>query len=112
MNRHLRLIYLLIALVACQSVWGLMDEHSAGGDLASASIELRHDGHDADADGGPHQDDSKGCLHCCHCHFHQVSFIPPSQEPLGLMPYRVPVTGRTQALPEGHPADLFKPPIT
>jgi len=111
MKGRILIIYMLIALIASQSVWAMLDEHSVIGDTAG-SQELRHDGHAAEAsDKGQHSDDAESCVHCCHCHFHQTSFLPPSNS-------FVQQTGRGAKamdylawLTEAHLTTPFRPPI-
>lgn len=111
MKSHIRIIYMLVALIASQSVWAMLDEHGISGDTA-ASEQLRHDGHSADvSDKEQHSDDAESCVHCCHCHFHQTTFLPPSNA-------LVEQTGRgTKAmnyfawLTEAHQTTPFRPPI-
>ncbi|WP_154653799.1 hypothetical protein [Spongiibacter marinus] len=111
MKSHIRIIYMLVALIASQSVWAMLDEHGVNGDTA-ASEELRHDGHAADAsDKGQHSDDAESCVHCCHCHFHQTSFLPPSNALVERTSRGTKAMSYLAWLTEANQTTPFRPPI-
>tara|TARA_R100000687_G_scaffold81922_3_gene79877 strand:+ start:3592 stop:3930 length:339 start_codon:yes stop_codon:yes gene_type:complete len=111
MKSRIRIIYILVALIASQSVWAMLDEHGINGD-AAASEELRHDGHAADAgDSKQHSADAESCAHCCHCHFHQISFVPPSDSYFEPSSQDTRAPGYNAWLTEAHPTTPFRPPI-
>ena len=112
MKRRVRIIYILIALLASQSAWSMLDEHGVNGSATPPSDELRHDGHAADDnDEFQHADDAESCIHCCHCHFHQISYVPPSESSLGLAAGEANSPGYSALLTEAYPNTPFRPPI-
>lgn len=111
MKRRVRIIYILIALLASQSVWSMLDEHGIS-NAAPTTGELRHDGHAADDQGErQHADDAESCIHCCHCHFHQISYVPPSESSLELAVREATSSGYSALLTEAYPNTPFRPPI-
>lgn len=111
MQGRIRIIYMLIALIASQSAWAMLDEHGVISDTI-ANEELRHDGHLADViDQEKHSDDTESCLHCCHCHFHQPSFLPSSNSRVEQTSRGVKATDYFAWLTEPYQTVPFRPPI-
>ncbi|MFT5591694.1 MAG: hypothetical protein ACI8SR_000049 [Oceanicoccus sp.] len=74
--------WLMIILIATQSVWSMADAHS-GHQSGLEHLEFKHEHNDAHAENANSQTDSKtldnqadfDCHHCCHCHGAHSSFI-------------------------------------
>lgn len=107
-----RIIYLLIALIASQSAWAMLDEHSFG-DTAPASeqaapeLQVLDLLQPTDSDHG----ETAGCMHCCHCHFHPVFAIQPNAFDMVLAKRPNKLFRLAQAPANGYLKKLLRPPI-
>lgn len=112
MKLRIKIIYLLIALLASQSVWSMLDEHGFDSSGAQTADELRHDGHTANnKDDYRHSDDAESCIHCCHCHFHQHAFVLSSEPMTGQQNKEAAAFSYVAILRDAHPGSPFRPPI-
>ncbi len=111
--------YLLVILVAMQSVLAVADVHQIhqadaahlefAGDDGLASVS--DDGTASDSV-EPNQPTNTAldCQHCCHCHSPQVNFLsdicPNSAYDSG----RQPLADLSGSVPSSHPSSLYRPP--
>ena len=109
-----RIIYLLIMLIASQPVWSMLDEHSFNADDGAPHEELVHltdSQPDDDPQASGSQESAENCLHCCHCHFHQIMVVPPAAAVFDSLAARTSPSFRPSPLADAHANDVFRPPI-
>ena len=109
-----RIIYMLIMLIASQSVWSMLDEHSFSADNAAAHEDLLHDSSfpkDVAPPIGGVQESAENCLHCCHCHFHQILVIPLAAAAFDALLMGASPSFKQPSLADAHVKDLLRPPI-
>lgn len=110
---------MLIMLIASQSVWSMLDEHSFNADKDVPHEELVHqtdtqpddDMQASDSQASGSQESGESCLHCCHCHFHQIMVIPPAVASFDSLAARTSPSFRPSPLADAHANDVFRPPI-
>lgn len=102
------LSYLLITLIAMQSLWAVADMHMSH---QSESAHLLLDTSlKVDNTEFEQKEDISSCQHCCHCHSPQLTLLGNTATPL-IKQYRqqLIVELNHAALP-AHPSSLFRPP--
>ncbi len=113
MLRHY-VTYLLVLLIAVQSVANVGDIHTSH-QSGTEHVEFNHS-HQSPADLNDYELDKRGqlsfdCHHCCHCHSHSTIFLTGAFSHLSAI-FLINAKGDYFAnLTCGIPPSLFRPPI-
>ena len=98
------LSYLLITLIAMQSLWAVADTHR------SHQSDSKHLSLEVDVIDIEQQEEVLNCQHCCHCHSPQLTLLGDSTAPLIKQYNQLLIVELNHAALPAHPSSLFRPP--
>ncbi|MGR6872411.1 hypothetical protein ACU6U9_08900 [Pseudomonas sp. HK3] len=107
--------WLMIILIATQSVWSMADAHSTHqSGIEHLEFEHQHDTDHADkkAPDNRHNQTEFDCHHCCHCHGAHSSFITSFYSSSSLFGQSPQHSFANHLVLTKQPAVLFRPPRT